>query len=307
LSAFERTAVMKKRYAEEMQKIQAELAADEPPPIRLGDASIASPFTSKVPYITSTVHIIRQGRCTLVTTLQMFNILGINCLISAYSMSVLYLDGVKMGDTQMTFAGLSIAMFFLFISRSKPLDKLSAERPQSRLFTAYMMLSIMGQFALHMLTLVTAVQLSLPHTPDDTETKSPESTFKPNVLNTVVYLVSTVSTTSTFIANYRGRPFMQSLTENKWLYRALCFTVFMMLLMASGIWPELNEVMQLVDMPNPEMRVQLMGLLIFDLLSTITYSALLRRIFAITPPNMGKTQKKSLSTIPHVNGRLKAQ
>ena len=77
-SAAERSGWIKKRFSDEMRALQAQALADEPPPIRLGDASIASPFTSKVPYITSTVHIIRQGRCTLVTTLQMFNILGIN-------------------------------------------------------------------------------------------------------------------------------------------------------------------------------------------------------------------------------------
>jgi cation-transporting ATPase 13A1 len=95
------------------------LTDDEPPTIKLGDASVAAPFTSKLANVIAIPNIIRQGRCALVATIQMYKILALNCLISAYSLSVLYLDGIKFGDGQVTISGMLMSVCFLSISRAK--------------------------------------------------------------------------------------------------------------------------------------------------------------------------------------------
>lgn len=81
----------------------------------------------------------------LLLSMQRPQILALNCLISAYSLSVLYLDGVKYGDRQMTALGILMSVSFITISRSKPLDKLSPVRPMTSIFHPALFLSILGQ------------------------------------------------------------------------------------------------------------------------------------------------------------------
>ena len=105
---------------ERQQKLEDQLMS-EAPTLKLGDASLAAAFTAKSASVASCVDIILQGRCTLVTTIQMFKILALNCLVSAYALSVLHLEGVRMGDSQVTASGMATAVYFLFVSSSRPL------------------------------------------------------------------------------------------------------------------------------------------------------------------------------------------
>jgi cation-transporting ATPase 13A1 len=139
--------------------MEAELGDDEPPTLKLGDASVAAPFTSKLRNVVAVPNIIRQGRCTLVATIQMYKILALNCLITAYSLSVLYLEGIKFGDTQYTISGMLMSVCFLSISRARVVEGLSKERPQPNIFNVYIIGSILGQFAVHIATLIYIARL----------------------------------------------------------------------------------------------------------------------------------------------------
>jgi cation-transporting ATPase 13A1 len=101
-------------HMQEYQKVMMAQAGD--PQLELGDACIAAPFTYKFTSLKSVKRLIREGRKTLTTTFQMYKILSLNSLISAYTMSALYLDGVKMGDYQATGMGMGVSFLFIFLS-----------------------------------------------------------------------------------------------------------------------------------------------------------------------------------------------
>ncbi|KAL4184272.1 hypothetical protein AMTRI_Chr10g224740 [Amborella trichopoda] len=246
MTAAERQQLKLKKLLEEMNE---EGDGRAPPIVRLGDASMASPFTAKHASVSPTLDIIRQGRSTLVTTLQMFKILGLNCLATAYVLSVMYLDGVKLGDVQATISGVFTAAFFLFISHARPLPTLSSERPHPNIFSSYMCLSLLGQFAIHLTFLISSVKAAEKYMPE--ECIEPDSDFHPNIVNTVSYMANMMIQVATFGVNYMGHPFNQSVRENKPFFYALFGAVVFFTLVTSDLIRSLNDALKLVPLPQP--------------------------------------------------------
>eukprot|EP00559_Dactyliosolen_fragilissimus_P004534 CAMPEP_0184855366 /NCGR_PEP_ID=MMETSP0580-20130426/642_1 /TAXON_ID=1118495 /ORGANISM="Dactyliosolen fragilissimus" /LENGTH=1656 /DNA_ID=CAMNT_0027349867 /DNA_START=15 /DNA_END=4985 /DNA_ORIENTATION=- len=255
-----------------------DLELEDIPMVKLGDASIAAPFTSKMPSIRSCVDIIRQGRCTLVTSLQMYQILALNCLISAYSLSVLYLDGVKYGDVQMTAMGMLMSVSFMSVSRSKPLEKLSPVKPLTSIFHPSMFISLLGQFGIHLFTMYWAVKNAKKFLPEGYEVDL-DGEFKPGIVNSVVFLVSNVQQVTVFVVNLQGRPFMTGLTENRPLLWSLIATFVLTFMFASESVPGLNKYFQLVPFPNEEFRDFILKILIADVALTLLLDRAMKLMF----------------------------
>lgn len=258
--------------------MEQEINENEPPTIKLGDASVAAPFTSKLANVIAIPNIIRQGRCTLVATIQMYKILALNCLISAYSLSVLYLEGIKFGDGQVTISGMLMSVCFLSISRAKPVEQLSKERPQPNIFNFYIIGSILGQFAIHIITLIyisNYVQQIEPRKED----VDLEGDFEPSLLNSAIYLLQLIQQISTFAINYQGRPFRESIRENRGMYWGLVLVSGVAFSCATEFVPEINEKMRLVKFTQP-FKVTMTAVMVFDYVGCWIIEKVLKFLFS---------------------------
>ncbi|ETV84154.1 hypothetical protein H257_03440 [Aphanomyces astaci] len=255
----------------------------ELPMVKLGDASIASPFTSRAPSIKGCVDIIRQGRCALVTTVQMYQILAVNCLISSYSLSVLYLDKVKYANSQMIALGMMGTVASVTLSRATPLAELSPVRPIASIFHPALFSSLIGQFALHLGVMVYSTNLAKEYTVEgDTRHQShiKPNSFEPNVMSTVIFLVNGIQTISVCAVNYKGRPFMKSMTDNPGLLYSLGVSLVGVFLLCTEAMPLFNKVLEIVPMPDPRFAQILTGILTLDVVGAFAWDQLCLVVFA---------------------------
>jgi cation-transporting ATPase 13A1 len=259
-----------------LEELYKQMDENEQTIVRLGDASIAAPFTSRTSTIQCVCHIIKQGRCTLVTTLQMFKILALNALILAYSLSVLYLDGIKFSDGQHTLQGLLLAGCFLFISRSQPLKTLARERPLPNIFNLYTLISVLGQFAIHLTALIYVVNEAHKRIPPRSdEFADLEAEFSPNLVNSTVYIMSITLQIATFAVNYQGHPFMESLRGNKPLLYSIFFSFTLVISLIFNLLPQLTEQFQIVLIPD-DMRL----IVFFVVLGDVILAYIIDRVLA---------------------------
>jgi cation-transporting ATPase 13A1 len=73
-----------------------------------------------------------------------------------------------------------------------------------------------------------------------------EKDFEPSLLNSAIYLLQLIQQISTFAINYQGRPFRESIRENKGMYWGLVSVSAVAFSCATEFIPEINEKLKLV-------------------------------------------------------------
>lgn len=227
------------------------LSFDDDTSIKSGDVTSAAPFTSKSPSIKCVKNIFIQGRCTLVVSFQMYKILALNCLLNAYSLSVLALKGVKYSEYQALYMGFAVAIFFLMLSKAVPLKKLNSNKPPNTIFTADSIISIIGQAVVSLACMVAITYYTKIVDPVAYgEVKSLDDDFTPTLMNTIMFVYSFINQTITLVVNYMGEPFMENMTKNSMLNKMVIGIVGFCLVVIFDVYPPLNEALELLPLPE---------------------------------------------------------
>eukprot|EP00516_Mucochytrium_quahogii_P003470 CAMPEP_0203758686 /NCGR_PEP_ID=MMETSP0098-20131031/11517_1 /ASSEMBLY_ACC=CAM_ASM_000208 /TAXON_ID=96639 /ORGANISM=" , Strain NY0313808BC1" /LENGTH=1546 /DNA_ID=CAMNT_0050651229 /DNA_START=262 /DNA_END=4902 /DNA_ORIENTATION=- len=306
---------LKKKGGEERDPTELAMEAlDDPnalPIVRPGDASVAAPFTSRIPSVRSAVQLIRQGRCTLLSALQQQQIMMLECTISAYCLAALSLEGARSSERQMMVSGWLMMTASLAFSYSTPVDKMHPIRPIRSLFHPAIFISILGQAAIHLACMVTAVNLAKSTMGEEKlqeviafnrrvskglEKKLEEegdtidmfaeaftlwsAPFMPNLMNTVIFLVETSQTMAVLFVNYKGRPWMLGLVENHALFLSLFLCIGGLVFAAWEFSPKVNKLIHLEPFPDDEFRFKIVGLVLTTLVGTFIWDRMITAIFA---------------------------
>lgn len=280
---------------------------DALPIVRPGDASVAAPFTSRAPSIKAVVDLIRQGRCTLLSALQQQQIMMLQSIVSAYTISALSLEGARSSERQMMASGWLIMIASLAFSYSTPIEKMHPQRPLKSLFHPAIFISMLGQAAIHLGCMIYSVSLATEimgpaklrevlefHKKnrageleiDDEEDPWAQfnmiwsAPFLPNLMNTVIFLVETSQIIAILLVNYKGRPWMLGVTENHALALSLFVTIGGLVTCAWGVSPELNRLIHLEEFPDDNFRYQVIALVGISLAGTFLWDRLITMIFS---------------------------
>jgi manganese-transporting P-type ATPase len=106
-----------------------------------------------------------------------------------------------------------------------------------------------------------------------------EKEFSPSLLNSAVYLLQLIQQISTFAVNYQGRPFRESLSENRGMFYGIIGVTAIAFACSTEFIPELNEQMRLVPFSS-EFKTTMTTVMVVDYVSCYLIEIVLKRLFS---------------------------
>uniref|UniRef100_A0A663NEC9 Polyamine-transporting ATPase 13A2 n=1 Tax=Athene cunicularia TaxID=194338 RepID=A0A663NEC9_ATHCN len=207
-------------------------AADVGISLSEAEASVASPFTSCVANIECVPTVIREGRCSLVTSFGVFKYMALYSLVQFVSVLLLYTINTNLSDFQFLFFDLIITTTVaVLMGRTGPAQELGVERPQGALISVLVLGSLVLQTALLITVQVLSYFITISqswYVPLNSTVTAPQNL--PNYENTVLFCVTGFQYLILAVAMSKGYPFREP------LYTNVLFLVVLILLFGLMIW-----------------------------------------------------------------------
>jgi len=156
------------------------------------EASVAAPFTSKIPNISCIPRIILEGRCALVTSFGVFKYMALYSMIQFISVLILYTNKTNLGDTQFLYIDLVITTTVaVLMGRTEPWHVLVKQRPPGSLVAGQTLMSILTQILASLAGQLAALfylQSKVWYTP--VEPSGPDDEVIVDAATTTIFIVS---------------------------------------------------------------------------------------------------------------------
>uniref|UniRef100_A0A8C8RU53 Polyamine-transporting ATPase 13A2 n=1 Tax=Pelusios castaneus TaxID=367368 RepID=A0A8C8RU53_9SAUR len=180
------------------------------------EASVASPFTSRIANIECVPMVIREGRCSLVTSFGVFKYMALYSLVQFVSVLLLYTINTNMSDFQFLFFDLVITTTVaVLMGKTGPSKELGTKRPQGALISILVLGSLLLQTALLITVQVMSYFITVSqswYVPLNSTVTAPQNL--PNYENTVVFCISGFQYLILAVAMSKGYPFREPLYTN---------------------------------------------------------------------------------------------
>ena len=223
-------------------------AADVGVSLSEAEASIAAPFTSKIPDIGCMPVILREGMAALATSFSIFKYMALYSLIEFFTVCLLYSRNSNLSDPEFLYIDIILTLpLVIFMSRIEAGSKIASKRPTAILVSKKVLVSMLGQvliqfgFLLFTLLLLKGQNWYRPPLGNFYILKCVE--------NTVVFHVSSFQYLWCAIVFAAGRPYRKPIYTN--IPLIVCLIVHLSLnsymLLSGHAW--IDNIMGLVPLP----------------------------------------------------------
>ncbi|KAM9855577.1 polyamine-transporting ATPase 13A2 isoform 2-T3 [Aulostomus maculatus] len=237
-------------------------AADVGVSLSEAEASVASPFTSKTENISCVPLLIREGRCSLVTSFSLFRYMALYSLIQFSSVLVLYSVETTLADLQFLFIDIVlVTLLAIVMGKGGPSDELHPCRPPASLLALPVLSSLFIHTCMIILGQLAALFITMSQDwfiPLNTTLSGPENL--PNMEDTSVFALSGYQYIIMAVVVTKGFPHKKPLYHNVIFLSVLLVHFGLMTWLVLYPGPFIVKIFRLYDISDMNFKMLLVAL-----------------------------------------------